>query len=120
MIAVARRLYTIPVTCCRDGQAHEVTDESVAAGRRTGGYQALCGYVVMPAPMAAPVGRPCEGCSAMLKAYRPTSTTARRLRHRQRGRLWRMCRAQSVVSEGAEAAQPQTTGATRSAQSPTR
>lgn len=107
MIAVAQRLYTIPVTCCRDGQAHDVTDESVAAGRRTGGYQALCGHIVVPAPMAAPVGRPCERCTTILKAYRPTSTTARRLRHRQHGRLWRMWRAQSVTCQGAEATQSQ-------------
>ncbi|MGH3888125.1 MAG: hypothetical protein ACRDSZ_16445 [Pseudonocardiaceae bacterium] len=49
---MAERLYTIPVTCCCDGQAHDVTDESATAGRRTGNYQALCGYVVVPAPMA--------------------------------------------------------------------
>jgi hypothetical protein len=73
---VTERLYTIPVTCCRDGQAHDVTDESAAAGRATGDYQALCGYVVVPAAMAAPVGRPCERCTAVLAAHQPTPTTA--------------------------------------------
>ncbi|MGH3807797.1 MAG: hypothetical protein ACRDRU_14480 [Pseudonocardiaceae bacterium] len=54
---MADRLYTIPGTCCRDGQAHRVTDENAAAGRRTGDYPALCGYVVTAAPMIAPAGR---------------------------------------------------------------
>ncbi len=99
---MAERLYTIPVTCCRDGQAHNVTDESAAAGRETGDYQALCGYVVAPAPMAAPVGRPCPGCTAVVTAHQPTPTSARRERHRQRGRLWRMLHGQSraVVGDG--------------------
>ena len=60
MTVVAERLYTIPITCCLDGRTHDVTDESVAAGRVTGGrYEALCSYVVVPAAMVAPVGRPC-------------------------------------------------------------
>jgi hypothetical protein len=54
VVFVAERRYTIPITCCLDGQAHDVTDENVAAGRHTGEYRALCGYVVLPAAMAAP------------------------------------------------------------------
>jgi hypothetical protein len=79
VIAVAERSYTIPVTCCRDGQAHDVTDENAAAGRATGAYLTLCGYLVVPAPMIAPVGRPCERCAAVLAGHRPAPATARRL-----------------------------------------
>lgn len=84
---VAERLHTIPITCRLDGQAHNVTDDNVAAGKRTGQYTALCGYVVSAAPMIAPVGRPCARCTA---ASRPTTAPVRRLRRRQHGRLWRM------------------------------
>jgi hypothetical protein len=66
VVAVAERLYTNPITCRLDGQAHDVTDESVATGREAGGYEALCGYVVVPAPMIAPVGRSCPDCTAVL------------------------------------------------------
>lgn len=36
-MVVVKRLYTIPITCCLDGLAHDVTDENVAAGRKAGG-----------------------------------------------------------------------------------
>ena len=87
---MAERLYTIPITCCADGLAHEVTDENVAAGRHAGHYQALCGYRVVAAAMVAPVGRPCTRCTAVLVAAQPTTGPARRSRHRRPGWLWRM------------------------------
>jgi hypothetical protein len=89
---VAERLYTTLITCSLDGQAHNVTDESVAAGREAGRYEALCGYVVVPAPMVAPAGRPCPDCTAVLTPQQPDPATAsgRRPRHRKRGWLWRM------------------------------
>lgn len=67
------RLYRIPITCCLDGRAHDVTDENVAAGRTAGGrYQALCGHVVLPAALVAPIGRPCALCATVLAmAHRP-------------------------------------------------
>jgi hypothetical protein len=88
---VAERLYTIPITCCLDGRAHDVTDQNVAAGWRAGGrYEALCGYVVVPAAMVAPIGRPCARCAAVVASHRLTPTTVGRSRRRQRGWLWRM------------------------------
>ncbi|MGH3837589.1 MAG: hypothetical protein ACRDSF_18090 [Pseudonocardiaceae bacterium] len=85
----AERLYTIPITCRLDGQAHDVADESLAAGKRTGEYAALCGYVVSAAPLVAPVGRRCARCAAV-----STSTTASvgRPRHRLHRRLLQLLR----------------------------
>ncbi|MBV9161578.1 MAG: hypothetical protein JO281_08515 [Pseudonocardiales bacterium] len=87
---MAERLYTIPITCGVDGLAHEVTDENTAAGRHTGHYEALCGYRVVAAAMAAPVGRPCTRCTAVLVAAHQPTSPARRGRHRWHGWLWRM------------------------------
>lgn len=94
VVFVAEPLYTIPITCCLDGQAHDVTDENVAAGHRTGEYQALCGYLVSAAPLVAPVGRRCASCAAVVRARRsaPTIGSVRRSRHRQPGWLWRLLR----------------------------
>lgn len=101
---VADRLATIPITCCLDGQAHDVTDESVAAGQHTGGYEALCGYVVLPAAMVAPVGRRCARCIAVsVPAHQriPTTGPARRPRRGQRGWLWRLLHPGRMAGAGA-------------------
>jgi hypothetical protein len=85
VIAVAQRRDTIPITCHLDRQAHDVTDDNVATGRPTGAYEALCGHLVVAAPMIAPVGRPCAKCTAVVASHRSASTTARvrRPRHRK-------------------------------------
>jgi len=89
---VAERLYTTLITCHLDGHAHNVTDESVAAGREAGGYEALCDHRIVPAPMIAPVGERCPGCTAVLAPQEPDPAPAsgRRSRHRKRGWLWRI------------------------------
>jgi hypothetical protein len=84
--AAAERLDTIPITCAHDGQAHDVTDDSLTAGQRTGCYQALCGYLVSAAALAAPIGRPCARCTAVVASRRPEPTTARGGRFRRRHR----------------------------------
>lgn len=84
------RLYTTAITCSVDGLAHEVIDESMAAGRHAGRYQALCGSRVLAAAMVAPIGRPCTRCTAVLVAARQPTGPARRPRHRRPGWLWRM------------------------------
>jgi hypothetical protein len=71
VVTVAKRLYTIPITAQFGAQLeHHVTDEAAAAGRQSGQYQALCGCLFLAAPMAAPVGRPCAACAAILAASR--------------------------------------------------
>ena len=97
---VAERLFTIPITCYIDRRAHEVTDENTAAGRRTGYYEALRGYRVIAAAMAAPVGRPCPECTAVLVASRPPTDPARHGRHRRPGWLWRIPRLRRVARSG--------------------
>lgn len=89
---VTERLFTIPITCYVDRRAHEVTDENIAAGRRSGHYEALCGYRVIAAAMAAPVGRPCRECVAVVVAARSPAVPARRGRHRRPGWLRRILR----------------------------
>ncbi|MGH3764552.1 MAG: hypothetical protein ACRDS0_05215 [Pseudonocardiaceae bacterium] len=91
MIAVTHRRDTIPITCCVDGQSHDIPDGNVTAGH-DGHYQALCGHLVLAAALAAPVGRPCASCNAMVAAHRaaPNSSTGRHSRHRQPGLLSRL------------------------------
>jgi hypothetical protein len=100
VVLVAERLFTIPITCYFDRRAHEVTDENIAAGRRAGHYQALCGYRVIAAAMAAPVGRPCPDCVAVLVASRPPTGPARRGRHRRPGWLRRILHPSRVTGAG--------------------
>ncbi|MGH4007031.1 MAG: hypothetical protein ACRDTH_02495 [Pseudonocardiaceae bacterium] len=73
---VAERLYTAPITAGFGVRvAHEVTDEAFAAGR--GEYVALCGCIFVPAPLAAPPGRPCPACLGVLAAAHPAAATPR-------------------------------------------
>ncbi|MGB8198944.1 MAG: hypothetical protein WCF33_04485 [Pseudonocardiaceae bacterium] len=97
---MAERLFTIPITCYFDRRAHEVTDENIAAGRQSGHYQALCGYRVIAAAMAAPVGRPCPDCVAVLVASLPPTCPARRGRHRRPGWLRRILHPSRVTGAG--------------------
>ena len=99
---MGKRTDTISITCSRDGQAHDVPDDSMAAGQRTGQYQALCGYLVSAAALAAPIGRPCPDCTALLAAHQPAPTigTARRSRHRQPGWLWRILHSSRNTDPG--------------------
>lgn len=78
---VTDRSGTIPITCARDRHAHDVTDESLIAGQRTGRYQARCGYLGCAAALTAPIGRPCPECTAT--SLTATTRPDRRSRHRR-------------------------------------
>ncbi len=82
---------TIPITCARDGHAHDVTDESLIDGQRTGRYQARCGYLVCAAALTAPIGRPCPECAAI--SLTVTTRPDRRSRHRRPGWLGQLLAA---------------------------
>ncbi|MBV9011962.1 MAG: hypothetical protein JO272_07920 [Pseudonocardiales bacterium] len=60
---------TITIICEVDRRAHEIIEEDVAAGRRSGNrqYWAICGYhFMLPAPRVAIAAPPCEQCAAVL------------------------------------------------------
>lgn len=83
--------YTTPITSQLVDQRleHRVTDEAIAAGHSSRRYQALCGQVFVAAPLAAPPGRPCPACAAILaQASRPASMS--QPRHRRDGLLRRL------------------------------
>ena len=87
--SVTRKTNTIQITCSLDGQAHNVTDDSLVAGQRAGSYQALCGHRVSAAALATPLGRPCAECTAVSATQQQVLTVrlGRRSRHGQSGWL---------------------------------
>ncbi len=89
--SATRKTNTIPTTCSLDSQAHNVTDDSLIAGRHTGHYHALYGNRVSAAALATPLGRPCAERTAVTAAHQqiPTVRPSRRSRHRQSGWLRR-------------------------------
>lgn len=97
---VARKANTIPITCSLDGQAHNVTDDSLVAGQRTGHYRALCGHRMSAAALASPLGRPCAECTAVSVAQQqgPIVRPGRRFRHRHFGWLRRKLQPQRNTS----------------------
>jgi hypothetical protein len=52
--SIKRKINTIPITCSLDSQAHNVTDDGLAAGQCTGHHQALCRHRVSAAALATP------------------------------------------------------------------
>ncbi|QYN37816.1 hypothetical protein K1T35_11565 [Pseudonocardia sp. DSM 110487] len=61
--------------------AHQVLDWH--AGDRTGLLRTVCGRLIVPAPMVAPIGTPCTACTALAPGRPPA---------RGRGRRWRILR----------------------------
>jgi hypothetical protein len=89
--SVTRKADTIQITCSLNGQAHDVTDDSLIAGQRAGSYQALCGHRVSAAELATPLGRRCAECTAISAVQQqvPIVRLGRCSRHRQSGWLRR-------------------------------
>lgn len=67
MVAVAKRLHTIPLTSDLDGLEHEVTDEVFNAGD-DGIYVAVCGAIVRVVSALEPPGRPHGKCRSIVEA----------------------------------------------------
>ena len=96
MIAVAERIYSVPMTSAVDGLAHEVTDKAFAAST-TGRFIALCNTEVRPTAGTEPVGRACPACVRVLLVARGLGPerlhvtvperNRGRARHRRSGRL---------------------------------
>lgn len=90
---------TIPVTAQLVEQQleHRVTDAAAVASRQSDRYQALCGQRFIAASLAAPPGRPCPGCAAVLASESaPATTPGRQPRHRRHGLLRRLLRTELV------------------------
>ena len=86
------RLRTITIICEVDRWAHEITEDDIAAGRRSGNrrYQAICGYhFKLPAPRVATSAPPCQECAAVLAAANQPGPTTRRTYHPRHRLRWR-------------------------------
>jgi hypothetical protein len=90
---VPERLYTTPITSQFVDQRleHQAPDEALAA-HHTSRYQALCGQLFVAAPLAAPPGRPCPVCAAILATTSQAAAPAapRQPHHRRYGLLGRL------------------------------
>ena len=97
--SVTRKADTIQITRSLDSQAHDVTDDSLIAGQRTGSYQALRGRRVSAAAFATPLGRPCAECTAVSATQQQVLTVhlGRRSRHGQSGWLRRILRPRRTI-----------------------
>ncbi|MGH3695939.1 MAG: hypothetical protein ACRDRX_18430 [Pseudonocardiaceae bacterium] len=93
---------TIPVTAQLVEQQleHRVTDAAVAASRQSDRYQAVCGQLFIAASLAAPPGRPCPDCMAVLMTESRVAALAapHRSRGRRPGLLWRLLRTRSSAT----------------------
>jgi hypothetical protein len=84
---------TIPVTAQLVEQRleHRVTDAAAVASRQSDRYQALCGQRFIAAALAAPPGRPCPDCAAVLASdSEAVAAPGHQPRHRRHGLLRRL------------------------------
>ena len=81
---------SITVTSTADGRDHLISEQAPAAGLAPGhgSYLALCGHLVIAAPLAAPPGPTCRACETALHRTTIASTTS----HRRGGLLARLLR----------------------------
>lgn len=79
-VAGGPAIVTVAVTCRVDERSHAVPDTELTrtAAADTGRYHAVCGYVVSPAPLVAPDGKPCDVCAQLVDAPRKRRRGRRR------------------------------------------
>lgn len=68
------------VTCTGDGLDHRVSDIELSEAHRSGRWRAVCGRLVLPAPMVAPAGPACPHCATLATTDQHSPTA--------RGWLW--------------------------------
>ncbi|MGH3848647.1 MAG: hypothetical protein ACRDRT_02900 [Pseudonocardiaceae bacterium] len=61
-MGTAIRTHVVAMTDTRTVVTHLVTDEAVAAGRRTGRYVGVCGVAVLPGSLTEGTDRYCRSC----------------------------------------------------------
>lgn len=79
--------FLVHIRCDTDGYTHAVTEEEFAAGRHEGRFRAVCGHVVLAAPMIEEPGRFDPVCRDILRGGPEPEVPAqerRRLRWRSR------------------------------------
>jgi hypothetical protein len=75
-IAMAERLFTVPMTSDFDRLEHEIADEVVQANLRTDGlFGAVCGATVRVVSLLHAPGRPCKRCQRIVAAARRAAAT---------------------------------------------
>ncbi len=85
-----RHRRTATVTSTADGRDHLISEQAMTSGLAAGhgDYAALCGRVVVAAPMVVPPGPTCLDCETALHR----STTSATSQHRRRGLVARLLR----------------------------
>lgn len=78
------------MTCAADGRDHLVSDHAMSAGLVAdhGQYVAICGRVVLAAPLVVPPGPTCFDCETALHRITTDKTNS----HRRRGLVARLLR----------------------------
>ncbi|MGH3913526.1 MAG: hypothetical protein ACRDTC_08960 [Pseudonocardiaceae bacterium] len=78
------------MTSTGDGRNHLISEQATATGLAAGHgeYIALCGHLVVAAPLVVPPGATCFDCETALHRMTTTSVTT----HRRRGPVARLLR----------------------------
>lgn len=79
--------FLVHIRCDTDGYTHAVTEDEFAAGRRDGRFLAVCGHIVLAAPMIEAPGRFDPLCRDALRGDVPAEPAVPR-QERRRSR-WR-------------------------------
>ncbi|WP_235190706.1 hypothetical protein [Amycolatopsis rifamycinica] len=77
--------FLVHIRCDTDGYTHAVTEDEFATGRHEGRFRAVCGHVVLAAPMIEEPGRFDPVCRDVLRAE-PAAEVPRQERRRPRWR----------------------------------
>ncbi|WP_307793320.1 hypothetical protein [Amycolatopsis sp. MtRt-6] len=77
--------FLVHIRCDTDGYTHAVTEDEFAVGRHEGRFRAVCGHVVLAAPMIEEPGRFDPVCRDVLRAE-PMAEVPRQERRRLRRR----------------------------------
>ncbi|SEF26351.1 hypothetical protein SAMN05421837_103222 [Amycolatopsis pretoriensis] len=80
--------FLVHIRCDTDGYTHAVTEDEFAAGRHDGRFRAVCGHVVLAAPMIEAPGRFDPVCRVVLRDA-PEPSVPRQERRRSRWRTRR-------------------------------
>ncbi|MEV6874419.1 hypothetical protein [Amycolatopsis sp. NPDC051128] len=81
--------FLVHIRCDTDGYTHAVTEDEFAAGRHDGRFRAVCGHVVLAAPMIEAPGRFDPVCRDILRGEPPAPSVPSVPRQERRRSRWR-------------------------------